>query len=457
MTLEEIARLARLPDSAVIPADREVAIVGHHDPIYPTPLRLAEGTAALLALIAAEYQAITAGRSGPATIDRTHAALSNSSMWVLEVDGQPATVALRDPVAPGQGVYRCADGRWLYLLVGFPHIVDKTMAAFGCRADEIEDFVARSQSSDLEACLVDAELTGVVIRDHEEWLQHPQGRLLDGEPVVTIERVGDGPRRPLDSLEAVRILDATRVLAGPSAAKTLGVLGANVLHVGSPNVPDLQAAQVDTGAGKRRAFVDLDVAGGVETMRALARNADVFSQSYRATSLANRGLDVERLVAENPSLIYVTENAYGDFGPWRTKRGFDGNVQAATGIHSLHNPPGSPIDRGGIAMALNDYCTGYWAAWGVLHALRRRATEGGAWHVRVALAQTAHWFLRLETPHDMTSGRQNDELMAAVRERSETVASPYGELRRLRFPVEFEHLDTAWGSLERPGASAPSW
>ena len=300
MTLEEIARTARLPANAVIPRVEDVSITGALDPIYPSPLRLGEATASLLAFIAGEYRALTNDRAGPASIDRTHAALTNSSMWVLTVDGKPAMQALPDPIAAGQGVYRCADGRWLYLLVGFPHIVDQTMAAFGCSADEIEALVARSDSRDLEDRLVEKNLTGVVIRDHATWLAHPQGRLLSEVPVVTVERVGEGPTRPIDSLEPVRVLDSTRVLAGPSAAKTLGVLGADVLHVGSPNVPDMKAAQADTGPGKRRAFVDLDDSDGLAVMRDLARDADVFSQSYRAQSLADRGLDVETLVAANP-------------------------------------------------------------------------------------------------------------------------------------------------------------
>ncbi len=457
MTLEEIARTARLPADAVIPTEKDVSISGAFDPIYPTPLRLGEATASLLALITGEFGALTNGRTGSASIDRTHAALTNSSMWVLTVNGKPAMQALPDPVAAGQGVYRCADGRWLYLLVGFPHIVDQTMAALGCNADEVEAFVARSDSAALEARLVEKNLTGVVIRDHATWLSHPQGRLLAEVPVVTVERVGDGPARPIDSLEPVRVLDSTRVLAGPSAAKTLGVLGADVLHVGSPNVPDIKAAQADTGPGKRRAFVDLDEPDGPAIMRELARDADVFSQSYRAQSLADRGLDVESLVAANPGLIYLTENAYGDFGPWRTKRGFDGNVQAATGIHALHQAPGSAIDPRGIAMALNDYCTGYWGAWGVLYALRRRAAEGGSWHVRVSLAQTAHWYLRLGTPHDMTAGASTEKLWEEVARCSEDAATPYGELRRLRFPIEFENQSTHWGDLELPGSSPPRW
>ena len=108
-------------------------------------------------------------------------------------------------------------------------------------------------------------------------------------------------------------------------------------------------------------------------------------------------------------------------------------------------------------MALNDYCTGYWGVWGVLHALRRRAVEGGSWHVRVSLAQTAHWYLRLGTPHDMTAGASTEKLWEEVARCSEEAASPYGDLRRLRFPIEFENQSTRWGDIELPGSSAPRW
>ena len=108
------------------------------------------------------------------------------------------------------------------------------------------------------------------MRDQEEWRQHPQGRLLAGSPAVEIEQIGEAPPTPLPAGEAplagLRVLDATRVLAGPTIARTLVAFGADVLHVGSPNVPDMAGAQVDTGHGKRRAFVDLDTADGVETM-----------------------------------------------------------------------------------------------------------------------------------------------------------------------------------------------
>ena len=337
--LPRVAAAAKLPTPT-----STVEFSGSGDPIYPSPMCLAEGTAGVLAMIAAEFDALSTAQSGTpqaAVIDPAHALATISSMWVLKVDGEPAMTKLVDPMAAGQGVFQCADGRWLYLLSGFPHLVEKTMDVLGCSLDNLEAHVAEHASDELEGKLVDANLTGVVIRDHAQWLEHPQGEALRDQPAVIIEKIGDAPKRPLpeSALEGLRILDATRVLAGPTCAKTLAALGADVLHVGSASVPDMAAAQADTGAGKRRAYVDLSTPEGTATMRALIEDADVFSQSYRAKSLSRRGLGPEDAAAVRPGIIYVTENAYGDFGPWREKRGFDGNVQAASGIHVLHNPP----------------------------------------------------------------------------------------------------------------------
>ena len=221
-------------------------------------------------------------------------------------------------------------------------------------------------------------------------------------PAVIIERIGDAPPKPIPGgelpLNGVRVIDNTKVLAGPTISRTLAALGADALHIGAPDVADLQAAQADTGHGKRRAHVDFDTADGRDTLWNLLEDADIFSQSYRAKSLARRGLSPEALAERCPGIIYISENAYGQFGPWQEKRGFDGNVQAASGIHHVQQKDMASMMGVGPAIALNDYGTGYWGAYGALEALRRRSIEGGSWHVRVALGQTAAWFFAWVRP-----------------------------------------------------------
>ena len=461
MDLNDLAAISAA--AGVPPTAMPIEFTGPDDPTYPSPLRLGHGTAAVLANIAGAIDDLAAARGHPrqtAQIDIGHALVSISSMWVLRINGALAVESLTDDIARGQGIFPTRDQRWLYLLSGFPHIVERTLQALGCDdVDRLAEHIAQRDSADLEAALVDAQLTGVVVRSADEWRSHPQGAILADAPTVTIERIGDAPPAPLPGdpqpLSGLRVLDATRVLAGPTISRTLAAFGADVLHIGSPHIPDITAAQADTGHGKRRAFVDLETPQGVDAIWNLIDHADIFSQSYRAQSLARRGLGPEAVAARRPGIIYVSENAYGQHGPWREKRGFDGNVQAASGIHALHQPPGQLIGPG-PAMAMNDYCTGYWGAYGVLEALKRRAAEGGSWHVTVSLGQTAAWFLRMGTPHELSAA--DPEVGYQLAERfSEHVDSDYGDLTRLKFPIQFSDTQPHWSRTVKPGTHAPEW
>lgn len=449
--------------AGIEPTSADIQFVGDGDPIFPSPLRLAAGTASILGNIAGVADDIRhqqTGRRQTAQIHMGQAAIGISSMWVLKVDGQNALDAYPDSMVPGQGIFPTRDGRYLYLLSAFPHIVERTMNALDCTVDNMAEQIASRDADEMEAKLVDAQLTGLTLRSPEEWLAHPQGNLLSKSPAVIIEKIGDAPPKPIPGgelpLNGVRVIDSTRVLAGPTISRTLAALGADALHIGSPHVPDMQAAQVDTGHGKRRAFVDLETSEGQDALWNLIDEADIFSQSYRANSLARRGLSAEAVAERRPGIIYISENAYGQFGPWQEKRGFDGNVQAATGIHHIQQKDPTSLMGSGPAMALNDYGTGYWGAYGALEALRRRAEEGGSWHVKVALGQTAAWFLRLGTPHQIEEADPDEGFRLAERY-SEDVESDYGTLTRLSFPIQFSEMEPRWGRTVKPGSHEAVW
>lgn len=455
---EAISRAA-----GVEPTNSDIQFVGDGDPIYPSPLRLAAGTASILGNIAGVVDDIRhhqTGRRQTAHINLGQAVVGISSMWVLKIDGQLAVQTLMDEVAAGQGIFPTGDGRLFYLLSGFPHIVEATLEALGCTPETLAEHVAAHHSAELEAKLVAAQLTGVTIRRPEEWNAHPQGQLLANSPAVTIEQIGDAPPKPIPGgelpLDGVRVIDNTRVLAGPTISRTLAALGADVLHIGSPHVTDIQAAQADTGHGKRRAYVNLETSEGRDAIWNLIDGADIFSQSYRARSLARRGLSPEALADRRPGIIYISENAYGQFGPWQEKRGFDGNVQAASGIHHIQQKDPASLAGQGPAIALNDYGTGYWGAYGALEALRRRAVEGGSWHVKVSLGQTAAWFLRLGTPHEIEEADPDDGYRLAEKY-SEEVESDYGTLTRLSFPIHFSDIEPTWSRTVKPGSDEAVW
>jgi crotonobetainyl-CoA:carnitine CoA-transferase CaiB-like acyl-CoA transferase len=389
-----------------------------------------------------------------------------ASTWLLKVDGEPATAKFPMTASPLEGAFECADGKLVYFLCVFPAIVQKTAEVLGCELtrDGVSAALRARPSDEIEASLNAHDLTGVIVRDHATWLRHPQGEVLAPQPVVHIERIGDAPPTPLPigarPLAGLRVLDATRVIAGPTCTRTLAEFGADVLQIGSPALPDLVASEADTAHGKRRAHIDLNQPASKGQLLDLCRGADVFVQSYRADSLARRGLGPTELTALRPGLIYLSESAYGDEGPWRTKRGFDGNVQAASGILAMHDrngPPGTGEDSP-IAMALNDYCTGYWGAYGVLEALRRRSVEGGSWHVRVSLAQTAMWFLRMGVVHRPEDGMPPREARALVARFSEESDSAYGRLTRLRPAIQMSETPPRWDTpTVRPGHDPCRW
>ncbi len=449
--------------AGITPSQSDIQFVGEGDPIYPSPLRLASGVSTILGNIAGVVDDIRHQQTGQRQTAQIHmgqAAVGISSMWVLKVNGVNALESMPDSLAPGQGIFPTRDGRYLYLLSGFPHIVERTFEVLGCTYDNVTEHVASRDSADLEAKLIDAQLPGVVVKSPEEWLAHPQGKLLADSPAVIIERIGDAPAKPIPGgdlpLNGVRVIDNTKVLAGPTISRTLAALGADALHIGAPGVVDMQAAQADTGHGKRRAHVDFDTDEGKDAIWNLIDEADIFSQSYRAKSLARRGFSPEALAERRPGIIYISENAYGQFGPWQEKRGFDGNVQAASGIHHVQQKDLTSMMGTGPAIALNDYGTGYWGAYGALEALRRRAVEGGSWHVKVALGQTAAWFLRLGTPHNIEDADPDEGYRLADRY-SEEVESDYGTLTRLSFPIHFSDITPKWGRTVKPGSHDPVW
>ncbi|HEX5367875.1 MAG TPA: CoA transferase [Dehalococcoidia bacterium] len=210
-------------------------------------------------------------------------------------------------------------------------------------------------------------------------------KIRDSEP----EAAGTAPR----PLSGVRVLDLTRVIAGPVAGRTLAAHGADVMRVTGSHLPGFpESLDVDMGHGKLSAAIDLRNEEGRARLDNLIENADVFLQAYRPGSLAQRGYSPEELIARRPGLIYATLSAYGHTGPWRDRRGFDSLAQSVSGI--VHEESGDGPPHHLPAQAL-DYVSGYLLAFGIMTALKRRAQEGGSYLVRTSLAQTGRWIQSL--------------------------------------------------------------
>lgn len=169
-------------------------------------------------------------------------------------------------------------------------------------------------------------MVATALRSFEEWDKHPQAEAIRGIPPVTVVKVGDAPKRKSNGnyatpLEGVRVLDLTRVLAGPVCGRTLAAYGAEVLLITSPKLPDLPNIDVETSRGKRTAQVDLTSADDRASLHSLVHEADVFLQAYRPGGLRDKGFGVEDLVKEKPGIVYASLCAYGWEGPWKNRRG----------------------------------------------------------------------------------------------------------------------------------------
>ena len=257
------------------------------------------------------------------------------------------------------------------------------------------------------------------------------------------------------------MLDLTRVLAGPTCARTLAEHGADVMKITAAHLPNLGYQEWDTGHGKLSAQLDLRAPGDLETLRGLVREADVFSQGYRPGSLAGRSLSPEELSALRPGLIYVSLSAFGHTGPWASRRGFDTVVQTVSGMTARQAEivPGKTAGPQFYPVSAIDYCTGYLMAFGAMVALARRAQEGGSWLVRISLAQVGKWMVGLgEVPaaslKDVPAEFSEEEL-----ERWSTVSeTPSGRLRHLKPVVQMSETAPYWARPSVPlGYHRPVW
>jgi len=430
------------------------------DPVLPSDFKIATVAAASIAaagLAAAELWRLRSGRRQHVAVDARAAAAAFRSERYLRVDGRTPPGAWH----PVSGFYRAGDERWIQLHCNFPHHREGALRVLGCDGirDAVTAAVAKRKAAELEDGLAAAGLCAGMVRAPAEWQQHPQARAVATLPLFEIVRIGDAPAeaagRGERPLSGVRVLDLTRVIAGPVCGRTLAGHGANVLLVTAEHLPAIEVHLMDGGFGKRSARLDLRRADHLEQLRVLMRHADVVCQSYRPGALAARGLSPEDLARLRPGIVYVTLSAYGHVGPWRERRGFDSLVQSVSGIaHEGGVAAGTDGPRHLPAQAL-DHATGYLAAFGAMVALARRAREGGSYLVRVSLAQTGRWLDR----HGRVAGHGvPDPRVEDVEAFLQTTATPFGVLRHVSPAPILSETPASWARPSVPlGTHAPEW
>src|SRR5258708_19179055 len=279
---------------------RAVEITGGADPVLPTPFRIgAAGAAALAAtgLAAADLWELRTGRRQDVAVDLRQAVASPRSGNYLEVNG----AKVRNERNPAMGMYPAKNGRWSYVHANFPNHRAAALRVLGCEENRqaVREAVARWDALELEEAIIAAGGAGGMVRSMAEWAQHPQSAAIASLPLMEIVKIGDAPVEKLPEgdrpLSGIRVLDLTRVLAGPTCARTLAEHGADVLKVTGAHLPNIGYQEYDTGHGKLSANLDLRQAKDVETLKGLARETDVFSQGYRPVTLGGRGLSPEEL------------------------------------------------------------------------------------------------------------------------------------------------------------------
>lgn len=431
------------------------------DPILDTPFLAGEAVASALAAQAAavsEIWKLKTGRRQHVRVDMKAALNSITGLNNIYQCGHHVDTGFQNE--PTIGFYPTLDSKWIFVLGLFPSLRDGLLTLLNCAHNKttIGESIAKWNAQELEDVLAEHDLSGGMLRTQEEWRSHPQGKALNDLPVVDIIKMGKSEpelnindnKRPLSG---IRVVDLTRVLAGPMASRLLAEQGANVMHISSPNLPYLLSAVFETGMGKKSAFIDLDRPNDVRQIKELINKSDIFFENYHRSGLSKHGLSPLELAKLRPGIIYVSESAYGEAGPWQYRRGAEQLAESVTGISAELGAIDSPKIFPGY---LNDYLTGYLAAFGACAALLRREKEGGSYWVRVSLCRTAMWVQDIGrvNPSDITDPITCEERESFMMESDST----YGKLKHVAPVAKYSETPSYCDLPVVPlGAHQPIW
>ncbi|MCJ8203140.1 CoA transferase [Pseudomonas sp. RGM2987] len=362
---------------------------------------------------------------------------------------------LWDPVA---GDYACADG-WIRLHTNAPHhrlAAEKVLGPCTDRS-EMTTRVARWNKSELEQAVVDAGGCAAQMRSWQAWQAHPQGRAVNGEPLVQFAHSDAAPHKPwlgsvAQPLAGLKVLDLTRVLAGPIASRFLAGLGADVLRIDPPtwNEPGVVP---EVTLGKRCARLDLHRPDDRSVFEALLKDADILLHGYRADALEHLGFGNEQRRQIAPGLIDVSLNAYGWSGPWQNRRGFDSLVQMSSGIAEAGMTWKQASQPTPLPVQALDHGTGYLMAASAIVLLARRLESGRGGSARLSLARTARLLIEHGAgPQAALRPEDNDDQGLLVEQ------TPWGPAHRLQVPLKISGTPLQWTrAATELGAHRAQW
>lgn len=445
---------------AGLPAEAldQLDFIGGTAPVLPSSFKVdeaAQATIGVAGLAAAELLHLRTGKRQRVAVDRRHAAVEFRSERHLRIDGAPPPEAW-DAVA---GLHPTSDG-WVRLHTNFPHHRDGVLRLLAAtdRASVAAALLQR-QAMAFEDEAAAAGLCVTALRDFAAWDASPQGGAVDEKP-LQIERIGDAPPEALPDqlrpLGGVRVLDLTRIIAGPVAGRTLAAHGADVLAISAGHLPHIPALVMDSGRGKLSALLDLRQPSDRAQLQALVREADVFTQGYRPGALAARGFSDTDLAALRPGIVSASLSAYGEAGPWSGRRGFDSLLQTASGFNVAEAAAAGQATPRVLPSQVLDHASGMLLAFGTMAALHRRATIGGSWRVAVSLAGTGRWLRGLGRVSDGFAAMEIGQ--ADIADLLETSESGFGAMTAIRHAARLSATPARWARPSVPlGSHEAAW
>nr|WP_137732713.1 CoA transferase [Rubrivivax pictus] len=411
------------------------------------------------------------GQAQQVRVDRAQATVECSGAF--SIDGHAPD--LWDKLS---GLYACGSAAgqpgWVRVHANFAHHRDTALQVLGLPPGPDTDRAAVTQAlqgwtaTDYEQAVADAGGVVAAARSFADWDAHPQARVLASQPVLAITPIagGDAPPHPWAALSTppngdaqpltgLRVLDLTRILAGPVAGRCLAAHGADVLLVNGPHLTNI-AAIADTSRGKLSTQIDLRTEAGRAALQGLASQAHVFLQGYRPGALAGHGFSPEALAQRHPGIVVASLSAYGDSGPWAGRRGFDSLVQTATGFNLAEAAAAGSTTPRAQPVQILDYTAGHLLAFGIQAALWRQATQGGSWQVRVTLAGVANWLRAMGQDASGLAARAPDAEVWMDDSDSGFGQGGPGRLRALRHAAWLSATPPRWRRPSMPPGSHPA-
>ncbi len=439
----------------------EAVTLTGEEPQLPSSFRVAAAAQASITaagLAAAHVWKLRSGQDQEVRVDLRHAVVECRSERYLRVEGTPPPAAW-DAIA---GVYKTRDRRFVRLHTNFPHHREAVCRLLDCKTerDEVQSALMQWDAEAFETAAYGAGGVVAMMRSPDEWSGSAQAKALLSLPVITFEKIADAPPKPWPSgdrpLAGLRVLDLSRVIAGPVAGRTLAAHGADVMLISGPDLPAIPWLAIDTGRGKLSTFLDLKSERGQAALRDLLSSADIFSQGYRPQALARLGFSPQDAARINPGIIYVSLSAYGHLGPWADRRGFDSLVQTATGFNHAEGQAAGIDGPKELPAQILDHTTGHLMAFGAMMARARQSREGGSWHVRVSLVQTGRWLWNLgRLPDGFKTGELKGEAIAPF---VEEAPSGFGRLKAIGHSARLSKTPAFWARPAMPlGSHAPEW